>query len=200
MGVGSIDVVDIERDIEGRFVTGLRAIFEMDSSFVYNEDDTKTKIMITPEYPEKGSSFYTPHLVVTNISYQFNRQNSFFKNYHQDIINDDGIYIGTKSANIVPYSLNVICLAEYFVSKDLANKTVNYISYAASEVFDIMGLNIQNVSKSPTAAQQQWAEHIFDTNVTVNGYVQWAGRKTTDVEALNIMKKIKQRLEIKFKL
>lgn len=196
MGAGTLNIVDIERRIEKKFVIGLRAIFEMDDSFIYNEDDTLTKIMITPEYPEKGASFYTPHLVVTNISYQFNLQNSFYGNYLDDIINNDGVHIGAKSANIVPYSLNVICLAEYYVSKDLANKVVNYMAYVAREVFNRMSLNIQTVSKSPTIAQQQWAEHIFETNVTVNGYVQWSGTKTKDLTALNIMQKIKQNLEI----
>jgi hypothetical protein len=154
--------------------------------------------MITPEYPEKNVSFYTPHLVITNISYQFNRQNSFFTNYHEDIIDDNGVYVGVRNANVVPYSLNIICLAEYYISKDLANKTLNYISYVASEVFDILGLNIQTVSKSPTVAQQQWAEHMFNTNINVNGHVQWSGSKRTDIEALNILQKIKQTLEIKF--
>jgi hypothetical protein len=153
--------------------------------------------MITPEYPEKGASFYTPHLVVTNISYQFNLQNSFFGNYYDDIIEETGVHVGTESANIVPYSLNIICLAEYYVSKDLANKVLNYIAYVARRVFDKMLLNVQTVSKSPTVAQQQWAEHIFETNITVNGYVQWSGTKTKDLSALNILQRIEQNLEIK---
>jgi hypothetical protein len=84
------------------------------------------------------------------------------------------------------------------VSKDLANKVLNYMGYVAREVFDKMNLNIQTLSKSPTVAQQQWAEHIFETQVAVQGYVQWYGTKTTNISALNILNRIEQTLKLKF--
>jgi hypothetical protein len=198
MAAGTLNVIDIEKDIEKRFVYGLRAIFEIDDFFIYNEDDTKTKVMITPEYPEKGSSFYTPHIVVTNISYQYNMQSSFRDNYYYDLADTNGVHIGEAHANLVPYTLNLICLAEFYVSKDLANKVLNYMGYVAREVFDKMNLNIQTLSKSPTVAQQQWAEHIFETQVAVQGYVQWYGTKTTNISALNILNRIEQTLKLKF--
>lgn len=182
---------DIEYEIEKKYMTALRAIFEIDTKFRYNEDDTLTKVIITPEYPMKGSSFKTPHIVATNVSYSFNLQNTMFNNYCSDIIAETGEKIGESILNIVPYSVSLVCLSEYFVSKDLANSVVNWMSAGASEVFKFLGLNIQNVSKSATSAQHQYPEHIFETVVGVQGYVEWQCQKFDDQTVLHLLEKIK---------
>lgn len=188
---------DPEKVIEAKYVTALRAIFEYDDKFVYNENDELTKVIISPEYPDKEATLKTPQLVVTNIAYQYNRQTSFFGNLNRDLYDPiTGRPIGQEYVNVIPYSLSCICLAEFFISKDLANRVMNYVTFIASEVFDGLLLHISNVAKSPTVAQQQWPERMFETTVSIQGHVEWVGTKTKNLSALHLLNKIKINLNL----
>lgn len=181
--------LNLEKKIVEKYVLGLRAIFESDDTFSYNDNDSITNLMITPEYPKKDATFKTPHMVVTNVSYSHNRSSTFNHNYSRDIVNGQGVHVGREYVNTIPYSLNIPCLGEYFTSKDLANTLMAYLSFDASEIFDWLKLNIQNVSKSPTSPQKQYAEPIFETIVSVQGYLEFTGTKTFDT--ITVLNKIK---------
>lgn len=192
------NVADIEYEIEKRFVLSLRKIFEFDDRFIYNKDEKITKIVITSEYPEKDAPLKTPHIVVAGISYQFDMQRTFYGNYNDLELDSSGkIVIGENFVNVVPYSLSIICLGELFSSKDLANKVVNYITLAARDVFDGLNLNIASVGKGASGARSQQPEKIFETNVSVQGHVQWNGSvKAANISELNILREIKKEIEM----
>jgi hypothetical protein len=192
-----LNLINLEKEIEKRFVIGLRAIFENDSYFIYNEDDETTKVIITPEYPDKDIVLKTPHLIVTNISYNMDTQTSFYNNFYDTAYDKNGFEIGKKFATVIPYNANILCLAEYYLSKDLANKVVDYAGFSAREVFDYMGLNVKNLSKSPTGAQQQFPEKIFETAVSIQGHVEWHGSKTNVPDVESILNKIKAAINVK---
>ena len=192
----SVNLLDIERKIEARFVRGLRAIFEIDDIFGYNEDDTQTKVIISSDFPEKSATLKTPQIVVSNIGFQFNMNNSFASNYYEDVVDSSGVIVGEKYVNVVPYSLGIMCLGEFYISKDLANRVASYITFTAKEVFDVFMLNIQNVNKSPSSPKKQYGEHIFETAISVQGYVNWSGTKTTDRSVLDVVNKLKLEMQL----
>jgi hypothetical protein len=188
--------VDIEYALEEKFVTALQGVFAFDDKFIYNEDDIQTKIIITPDYPEDNTPIKVPHLIVTGISYEFNLDTSMFRNFAGNVFGDNGIQTGNKYANIIPYSVTLICLAQLFESKDLANKVINYISFEASEAFDYVGLNITRTIKGQSSPQTQFPEKIFQTPVTVTGNLHWTGTKTVDMLNIsNVLQKIKSNIE-----
>jgi len=189
--MGSLNLIDIEQQIEARYVKAFKAIFEKDDTFVYNEDDKLTKLIITPEFPEKDATLKTPHLVVTNITYNFNCETSFYSNYYMDIFDDEGRQIGKRYLNIIPYSLGLVCLSEYFVSKDLANRALSYLTFTAKELFDSIYIKVGSVSKNPTSPHRQYPEHIFETTLSVQGNLEWEGNKIRDLELLNMIKILK---------
>ena len=185
-------VIDIEREIEAKYVIALRTIFEFDNKFIYNKDDKLTKVLITAEYPDKQAVLKTPHIVIAGISYQFDTENAFYKNYARNVFDENGRCIGSVSVNVVPYNANIICVGEQYLSKDLANKVVNYLVIAAKEIFEGLHLNIRSVSKGQTGPYRQYPDKAFETSIAIQGHVQWQGTsKTTDIAQLHILQKIK---------
>ena len=55
-----IPITDIEYELEKKFIKGLRAIFENDDDFRYNENDKESGVIITTDYPEKDAPL-KPH-------------------------------------------------------------------------------------------------------------------------------------------
>ena len=176
-----MDILDIEYELEKKYVKGLKAIFENDTDFSYNSNDEVTKVIITTDYPESDIPFKTPHLVITGIAYQLNPQNTFSNNFYRDL-NYNGMVNGAQEfANIIPYSLNFICLGEWSLSKDLANRLIQYLSFIAYTYFsDVLGIQMMSISKGPTAPQAQYPEKIFETVIAVQGNMNWTAAKTPD--------------------
>lgn len=186
-----LNMVNIEAEIEQRFINAFRQIFEKDDVFVYNEDDTLTNLIISLEYPQTEAPFKTSQLILTDISYNFNKSTAMFNNYCEDIY-DKNILIGHRAINIIPYTLTLICLGERFNSKDLANKALSYITFVYENLFLALRLNIRNVSKAPTRARQHLPEKIFETSISVEGYLDWTGvTLANDLHQLNVLKKVK---------
>jgi hypothetical protein len=189
-------MVDLEYELEKRYVVGLRAIFKNEIEFLYNSDITKTNVVISSEYPDikDGAEFKTPHLVVGGIGLQWNNHTSFGSNYLKPVM-QNGVKIGEQFVNIIPYSLTILAIGVQSDSKNLGLKAFNFISFGASEVFEQMGLNIQTIAKSSTTPQKQYPETIFETPLMVSGYFEWKGTKSTELAALHILKDIKLQLE-----
>jgi hypothetical protein len=187
--------VNIEYELEKRFVLALRAIFEIDDTFVYNDDEETTKLLIASEYPQQGTEIKIPRIIVTNISFGFNSLNSINNNFYREVF-VNGKY-GQEFLNIIPYNVNLMCLAPLFDSKDLANKVLNYISFEASEVFDAVQLNVMNVAKGVTVPQSQYPEKIFETPIAVQGKVDWKGVKIPNTDYEKQIAKITDQLTVK---
>lgn len=186
--------IDIEYELEKMFVTTFRGIFEFDQKFVYNKNEQESLIAITSEYPETDVPLQSPHLVVTGISYQFNMMNSLTNNFYREYMTPEGLC--SEYLNIIPYSINIACLGEIFVSKDLANKVINYVSFEMSEVFEGLGLNIMNISKGPTTPQSQYPDKVFETVVSIQGKVDWKGTKVINSDIQKVVGNIKQELSL----
>ena len=176
-----MSILDIEYELEKKYIKGLKAIFEKDTDFSYNSSDEDTKVIITTDYPEGDTPFKTPHIVVSGIAYQLNPQNTFNNNFYRDV-EYNGMANGAQEfANIIPFSLTLICLGEWSLSKDLSNRLVQYLSFIAySYFYDILGVQVMNISKSPTVPQSQFPEKVFETSVSIQGNLEWAGTKTSD--------------------
>ncbi|MCX8074095.1 MAG: hypothetical protein N2749_00715 [Clostridia bacterium] len=187
-----VPIVDIEYELEKKFVKGLRAIFENDTDFSYNDNDIDTRIIITTEYPEKDIPSKTPHIIVTNIAYQINTQSFIGNNFYRDI-NYMGMKNGAQEyANVIPYSLSLICLAEWALSKDLANRLVQYIGFVAHDYLsEDLGLHVDSVSKNPTSPYNQYPEKLFQTTLSVQGHYYWTGAKTLNGILTGIDKPVK---------
>lgn len=176
-----IDTVDIERLVEKNFVLALRAIFENDNSFVYNEDDTKTGIMITPEYPpynnERTIQLSLPYLVITDITYQFSRDTSLSNNFSESAWDTSGFMVGEKKYSSIPYNLSILCFAEEFAAKDLANKVVGYIMHTWEDLFDSIHMNVRTASKGSSRLQSQYPNKIYQVPISISGVAYWTGLK-----------------------
>lgn len=187
--------VDIEYELEKMLVTSIQGVFAFDNKFIYNEDETLTKVSITSEYPDETVPLKQPQIIVTQISFDFNLDNSLNRNFADQIFGKNDVFMGNRYMNIIPYSVTLLCLGQYYESKDLANKLVNYVAFQASSVFDSVGLHITRVSKGASTPQAQFPTKVFQTPVSVLGNLHWVGTKTTDVDLTTMLNNIKLKLE-----
>lgn len=173
-----IKPLNVEYALEAAFIKGLRAVFQYDKEFPFVPDNKLTAVAITTTYPEKEAEFKIPQILVAGIGYQFSPI-GLFSNFHSDIIKE-GAVVGKRYAAPVPYSAQMVCLASRDgVSKDLASKVADYLSFTAREVFsDILRLNINEVAKSPGGPQRTVPATAFANTVRVSGVLHWVGSKT----------------------
>ncbi len=179
-----INMLNIEYDLEESLVTGLRATFMYDDTFTYNEDLSQSKCIITSSFPEKEQDIKIPHIVVviSNLSIS---KTSLSNNFY-DVIIEEGIQVGEKYASVVPYSASIICIANKDgEAKDLASKVLDYLSFTATDIFeDVLGLNIQNYSKSAGSPYRQMPDKAFAHTVNISGTANWIGEKRNVNNAL----------------
>lgn len=181
--------IDIEYELEKMFISSLRGIFEFDDKFIYNRDEKLTGVVVTTDYPEVDVPGKVPHLIITSIAYDVNMEAAFSRNFFGNVPN------GQSYAQVVPYSLTIMCLAELYESKDLANKVVNYVTFQASDVFDDLNLGIAHVSKGVSTPQRQYPEKVFGTPVSITGNLNWVGKKIVLPEYANVLQAIKLNLQ-----
>lgn len=192
-------VFNVEYELEKRFIKGLRAIFEKDSDFSYNNDEEVTGVVITTDYPEDQEvPLKIPHLIITGIGFQSSTENTFGYNFMADE-KAFGLVNGVQSyANIVPYSLTIICAGNRNDSKDLASKLSEYITFSASYYLnETMDLQISTINKSPTGPSKQFPQKLFETNISIQGTLYWIGRKGPEAALDDIDKPLKN-INIRF--
>ena len=185
-----IDVMDIEREIERRIVTSLRFLFELDKRFTYDDNAAKTKVCITTDYVENEAPLKLPQVVLSGITYSFDMGTSFFNNYAAPLFNDNGVNIGHKYINVIPFSYQLGCYGENYTSRDLANATLNYVTFAGIPAFKALNIRTLRADKGNTTPTAQFPK-VFHTSVSVSGSFEWKGEVTTiDETKLNILKSI----------
>jgi len=190
----NLDMVDIEKHIEYSLTLGLRACFQFDDIYKYNDDDLETEIIITPDYPEKSSTNKKPYIIITGITYNIS-DNSLNKNYFSDIISN-GEHTGTQYLNLVSFSATIMCFTVHSgTCKDLTNRALNYILFGKSEIFnDEFSLNINRINKSPVSIQGSSPDNTYFCAISLGGSLDWVGVKNYNT---NIIKSIKQVIQIK---
>lgn len=172
----STDVVDIEAAIEDLYMSALRATFKHDKEFMYSDEKSSRKLEITLEYPEKiEAPFSKPHLLISNISYSINFDTSIFRNFLEDKFDETGFNHRSDKATVIPYSLSMTAIGSKSVSKNLANRVVNYIGITYQQVFNELGLNIMSVNKAPTTSTSRYPEKTFETSIQIQGRLEWTG-------------------------
>lgn len=106
-----------------------------------------------------------------------------YNNFEDAIIETDkdgfNRHVGNRFATVVPYSIQINCLAEEEgISKDLANRVINLIHFEARELFsDVLLLNVQSVSKGGSGYMKSSPNNTFQSTISVSGTVYWYGEK-----------------------
>lgn len=172
---------DLEYHLEKNYILGLRSTLMEDTDFTFSPNLKESKVEITTDYPQKEMEFKIPQIVVTGVSYSLS-ETSLSNNYMNAIIKEvDGetVKLGERYATVVPYSISLICFASNSsISKDLANKLVNLISFEAMDFFNAeLNLNVRSISKGGTSIYNTKPNTTFMTNVGINGNIHWVGEK-----------------------
>lgn len=196
-----VEAFDAEYELGIKFTKGFRAIFEKDTRFIYNRNQRETGIAITVDYPDSSDQInplMVPHLVVSQINFQNNPQNSFGYNFMRDI-ECNGLKNGAQEyAFIIPYSVTLLCVGDINTSKELASRICWYATFAGiNYLSEQLGLQLNNVQKGVTSLSKQFPNKIFDTSVNITGTYYWVGRKGPEDALYDIDKPLKH-VNIKF--
>lgn len=194
----NIEAVDIEAKLEDLYMETFRAIYKNHPKYTYSDNKKNTKIMITSEYPTKNElPMKIPQILIHNISYSINLDNTIFRNY-LDCESIDKPYIDSfTEATIIPYSLAISAISGKSTSKNIANEIVSYLSFVYKKVFDQLNLQISNLSKGPTQAISKYPQEIFETVIQISGTTQWSGNiKTIDKTKEQVLKRIDINIEM----
>jgi len=169
-------LADIEAILEDLFIAPLKQMFANDDEFLYSEDTAESRLSITLEYPKKKDApMAKPHLLISGIGYSFNLDTSLLKNFAEDRFDTSGFNNQSVEATKIPYSLTITAIGGHSVSKNLANRVINYMILVYKKVFMDLGLNIMSVNKSPTMNSSKYPEEVFDTSIQVQGNITWTG-------------------------
>jgi hypothetical protein len=185
-----IDVVDIEREIEKKIITILRFLFNADKDFRYSDDDKETRLCIGTDYPNNETPMEIPHLIISGITYSFDMGNSIFQNYANPVFNDDGVNVGHRYLNTIPFSYQVNCYGENYESRNLANRALNYITFVGKSAFNALNVKTLRAEKGNTTPSSQFPKK-FHTALIVSGVYEWSGAiRALDESKLNLLKSI----------
>lgn len=185
-----IDVVDIEREIERKIVTILRFLFSADKDFRYSEDNMETRISIGTDYPNEETPIQIPHLIISGITYSFDMGNSLFQNYANPVFNEDGVNVGHRYINTIPFSYQLNCYGENYESRNLANRVLNYITFVGKPAFNSLNVRTLRAEKGNTTPSSQFPKK-FHTAIIASGVYEWAGVvQALDESKLHLLKSI----------
>ena len=185
-----IDVVDIEREIEKKIVTILRFLFSVDKDFKYSDDDAQTRICIGTDYPMGENPMQIPHLIISGITYSFDMGNTIFQNYANPVFNQQGVNVGHRYINTIPFSYQLNCYGENYESRNLANRTLNYVTFVGKEALNSLNVRTLRADKGNTTPSSQFPKK-FHTALSVNGIYEWTGTiQALDESKLHLLKSI----------
>ena len=185
-----IDVVDIEREIEKKIVTILRFLFGADRDFRYSDSEKETRLCIGTDYPSEETPMMIPHLIISGITYSFDMGNTIFQNYANPVFNKKGVNVGHRYINTIPFSYQLNCYGENYESRNLANRTLNYITFVGKPAFNALNVRTLRADKGNTTPSSQFPKK-FHTALTVSGIYEWAGVvQALDENKLHLLKSI----------
>lgn len=169
--------VDIEAVLEDLFLSAFRAQLKHDKDFTYSENLTESKIDIVTDYPERSEiPLAKPYMLVANIAYSINFDASFFRDFYMDSFDPEQYNDKRLDTVLIPYSLVITAIGNSVsISKNLANRIINYMMITYKPMFDEIGLNIISANKSPTTGATRYPEKVFETSIQITGRLQWTG-------------------------
>ena len=166
---------DIEYEIEKRITLFLRSVFEKDSQFQYNKDETRSGLIITTDYPDiQAAPLSIPHIVITGISHRMNPQQFYLNNFYRDVfINDVLCY--EEHEHLWQYSVTLSCMAQSSsLCKDLSGRVQRYLgAYYHMYFSELQNLNISSdIAKGNVVATQQHPHRVFECALAFQGAME----------------------------
>lgn len=172
-------IIDIEREIEKRFIIGFRQVFVNSPLFQYNDNEKESKVVITPDFPIDDYDGKVPHIVVTGIGYSSSTDTGLSDGLNADLLGQGIINYGSEHYIRVNYSASFLCYGIYDNSRNLANELFYWVRVRARNYFSHkLKLNVRELSKQPTAPDKQFSQKIFRTSISISGMLELAMTET----------------------
>ena len=171
---------DIERALEAKIILILRSIFANDTVFNYNEEDKETKIIIDAAYSSIEATNERPTIIIDEISFTVNCQNSVGGNFAGSHVDPDtGLSVRTF-INQIPFTFTAKCTGFESVSSTLANRLVNIFATSQTDMFVSENMQFHMVSKGPSGLKADNKDRIFESRVSVSGTTDWIAEKRVE--------------------
>ena len=115
---------------------------------------------------------------------------SLGNNYQGAVYNDDGVKVGDRFSNIIPFSYQLSCYGERNASRDLANGALSNVTFVGRDLLEKLGIRTLRAEKGHTSPMKQYPK-VFNTPVSVSSMLQWTGVvQALATSQLDILQKI----------
>ena len=190
-GIKSVDMVNVQMEIQNIFITALRDIFRDDPSYTFLDNDILTNILINAPYASDLTEYKVPEVIVSDPTFGIG-PNGMMNSFLDEIRSIDGVLIGYKYVNVVEFNVAIQCLSSVeSEAKMLSNLIRNYVHQAYNGLFFKKGILIMNTQNPGGAPKEQSPEKRWSFEVGVRGTTklittQWAGNEDGLLEKINI--------------
>ena len=162
-----------KKEVTERFLITLMEIYRMHPVYKYNDNESKSRIQISPTYANITFQGKNPQLLIRVGGYQFNLNDYFNNNAMEEVKNEEGVISGFKSLKLIStvVSVHVRSYGEE-ESSDLADELAQLGAFSASYMFAQVGIDIRDVQISETQETDN-NNDIYETILQFQVIVPW---------------------------
>ena len=172
-----------KKETTERFLMALMEIYRKHPVYKYNDNDSKTRIQISPTYGNITHQGKNPHLLVRVGGYQFNLNDYLNNNATEEIVNDEGVVAGFKSLKLISTTISVhVRSYGEEESSDIADELAQLGVFSASFMFSQVGIDIRDVQISETQETDN-NNDIYETMLQFQVIVPWEFKKLSNKPA-----------------
>lgn len=163
-----------KKEITERFLVATREIYKQHPVYLYDEDESKSGILIYPSYGDVKRPGVQPKLVVKAGSYQYSLMDTFSNNMTMEAKNSAGVIAGYTKSQIIPIQLAVIAQAyAEEESSDIADELAQLVVDACRRMYSQVGIVIRGVNVSETDLVNK-EESTYQTVVSISMDIPWS--------------------------
>lgn len=175
-----------KKTVVEHFLVATREIYKRHPAYLYKENaPEETRIHIEPTYANMKYGGKVPQLLVKVGNYEFALQDTFGNNMFEEVINELNVIGGYRSLKDMsaPITILVRAYAEE-ESQDIADEFIQLAVYAASHMYNQVGINVRGASVSDTREVDQQSD-FFETIINLQVNIPWQFSNVSGKEAVD---------------
>lgn len=170
-----------KKEVVERFLVVTREIYKHHPAYIFDEDESKTEILIYPSYADTDRDGKQPRLIVKAGSYNYHLMDTIYNNMSKEV-KRNGSVAGYEHSQIlnIPLTVLIHSYAEE-ESSDLADELASLVVYACRKMYSAKGLVVRGMQVSETDLFNN-DQKIYQTTASISFDVPWT-TSTVDLSA-----------------
>lgn len=164
-----------KKEVTERLLIAIREIYKNHPTYLYNDDEALTQILIYPSYADVERPGNMPKILVRPGGYEFGMNDTLFGTFESEARNADGALAGFTYSKMVATSFQAVIYAyAEEESSDIADEFALLVVFACRTMFDQVGIKVENTQVSETSVVDP-DKGKYQTIVAVAIDFPWSG-------------------------